>query len=175
MSKLSSQSNQSPIAPILPSQSDRKNHRAGCHEATKRTNWKHLINQIPLHKKLQFNNTQQVGLPIGSVTSQLFGNFHLNNLDHEIKHTLKVKGYVRYIDDLFILSNSLEKMQEWKERLRYFNAILDSTTNVVIKYRPSCGGWSKHGIHYAPLYTQLKAMQSTINSCQHQLKSDPLF
>nr|WP_248365293.1 RNA-directed DNA polymerase [Vibrio parahaemolyticus] len=49
-------------------------------------------------------------MPIGSVTSQLFGNFYLNNLDHEIKHTLKVKGYVRYMDDLFILSNSPEKI-----------------------------------------------------------------
>ncbi|EOW9163567.1 RNA-dependent DNA polymerase, partial [Vibrio cholerae] len=52
-----------------------------------------------------------------------------------------------------------------KERLRYFNVILDTgATNVVLKSRPSRGRWSKHGIHYAPLYIQLKAMQSTINS-----------
>ena len=182
-----------------------------------RTGNQYLLNQIPFHKKLKFNNTQQIGLPIGSVTSQLFGNFYLNKLDHEIKHTLKVKGYVRYMDDLFILSDSPEKLQEWKEhiewyltsrlqlklhptkvhiapieegfdylgfrvfphykhirkttisslkeRLCYFNAILDTdATNVVIKSRPNRGRWSKHGIHYAPFYTQLKAMQSTINS-----------
>ncbi|WP_272907687.1 reverse transcriptase domain-containing protein [Vibrio parahaemolyticus] len=32
-----------PIAPILPSQSDREDHRAGCHEATKRANWKPIL------------------------------------------------------------------------------------------------------------------------------------
>ncbi len=52
-----------------------------------------------------------------------------------------------------------------KERLRYFNAILDTgAISVFLRSRPSRGRWSKHAIHYAPLYTQLKAMQSTINS-----------
>lgn len=43
------------------------------------------------------------GLPLGNVTSQLFANIYLNELDQFIKHTLKVKYYIRYCDDFVIL------------------------------------------------------------------------
>jgi len=46
-----------------------------------------------------------VGLPIGNVTSQIFANIYLNELDQFIKHKLKVKHYFRYADD-FVLFNS---------------------------------------------------------------------
>ena len=38
------------------------------------------------------------GLPIGNLTSQFFANVYLNPLDHFVKHDLRVKGYVRYLD-----------------------------------------------------------------------------
>jgi len=43
------------------------------------------------------------GLPLGSVTSQLFANLYLNRIDHYIKRSLKHKHYIRYMDDLIIL------------------------------------------------------------------------
>lgn len=42
------------------------------------------------------------GLPLGCVTSQLFANVYLNEVDKYIKHTLRIKGYVRYADDMFV-------------------------------------------------------------------------
>ncbi len=42
------------------------------------------------------------GLPIGNMTSQIFAIFYLNDLDHFIKEQLKIKYYIRYMDD-FIL------------------------------------------------------------------------
>lgn len=36
--------------------------------------------------------------PIGNYTSQFFANIYLNELDQYIKHTLRVKYYVRYMD-----------------------------------------------------------------------------
>lgn len=39
------------------------------------------------------------GLPIGALTSQTFANFYLNGLDRFCLETLKVQGYVRYMDD----------------------------------------------------------------------------
>lgn len=39
------------------------------------------------------------GLFIGSMTSQILAIFYLNDLDHFIKETLKIKYYVRYQDD----------------------------------------------------------------------------
>ena len=45
-----------------------------------------------------------VGLPLGNVTSQLFANIYLNELDQFIKHKLKIRYYLRYCDDFIILS-----------------------------------------------------------------------
>lgn len=45
-----------------------------------------------------------VGIPVGNLTSQLFANVYLNKLDQFVKHGLKVKYYVRYMDDFIILS-----------------------------------------------------------------------
>jgi len=42
------------------------------------------------------------GLPIGALTSQLFANVYLNELDHHIKDQLGVKYYMRYMDDFVI-------------------------------------------------------------------------
>jgi len=39
------------------------------------------------------------GLPLGNITSQLFANVYLNELDQFVKHKLKVKYYIRYCDD----------------------------------------------------------------------------
>ena len=44
------------------------------------------------------------GLPLGNLTSQLFANVYLNELDQFIKHKLKIKYYIRYADDFVILS-----------------------------------------------------------------------
>lgn len=52
------------------------------------------------------------GLPIGNVTSQLFANIYLNELDYFVKRDLKLKHYLRYCDDLVILNENKEKMQK---------------------------------------------------------------
>lgn len=46
----------------------------------------------------------QKGMPIGSLTSQLFANVYLNELDNFVKHKLKIKKYMRYMDDFIIFS-----------------------------------------------------------------------
>ena len=43
-----------------------------------------------------------VGMPVGNLTSQLFANICLNELDQYIKHELKVHIYVRYMDDMIL-------------------------------------------------------------------------
>jgi retron-type reverse transcriptase len=45
------------------------------------------------------------GLPIGNLTSQFFANFYLSGFDHFVKETLKVKHYLRYVDDFVFLSD----------------------------------------------------------------------
>jgi len=45
------------------------------------------------------------GIPLGNVTSQLFSNLYLHELDMFIKHALKESYYLRYCDDFIILGN----------------------------------------------------------------------
>ncbi len=54
---------------------------------------------------------QHKGMPIGNLSSQLFANIYLNEFDHWIKETLRVKHYVRYVDDMAILGESKEQLQ----------------------------------------------------------------
>ena len=46
------------------------------------------------------------GLPLGSTTSQLYGNVFFTPFDYWIKEIVKVKYYFRYCDDIVILSNN---------------------------------------------------------------------
>ncbi len=60
--------------------------------------WKDL----PKNKSL-FYTTPQCGLPIGNLTSQLYGNLYLNDFDHFVKRDLNIKYYGRYVDDFYLL------------------------------------------------------------------------
>ena len=51
------------------------------------------------------------GLPLGNLTSQLFANIYLNELDQFVKHKLKVKHYIRYADDFVILSEDKKYLE----------------------------------------------------------------
>ncbi|MBN3036798.1 MAG: RNA-directed DNA polymerase [Bacteroidales bacterium] len=60
------------------------------------------------------------GLPIGNLTSQYFGNIYLNEFDHFIKEQLRVKGYIRYVDDFLLFHNDKSKLNEWKDEIEGF-------------------------------------------------------
>lgn len=46
-----------------------------------------------------------VGMPIGNLTSQMFANLYLNEADQFAKHELHARKYIRYMDDMVIVSN----------------------------------------------------------------------
>lgn len=60
------------------------------------------------------------GIPIGGGLSHMEGNMHLDPLDQYCKRVLGIKFYVRYMDDIIILSNSKEQLHEWKKRIEDF-------------------------------------------------------
>lgn len=60
------------------------------------------------------------GIPLGNLTSQFFGNLYLNPLDHFIKERVKAKGYIRYVDDMLLFSNSKRFLLEAIEKIKYF-------------------------------------------------------
>jgi len=57
-------------------------------------------------------------MPIGNLTSQIFANIYLNELDRFVKHELKVKHYLRYGDDFILIHADLKKLKDLRA-LRY--------------------------------------------------------
>ena len=56
-----------------------------------------------LIKKILDGNQGETGIGIGSLTFQLFANVYLSELDHFIKERLRIKYYIRYMDDFIVL------------------------------------------------------------------------
>ena len=59
-----------------------------------------------------FKKERNKGLPLGNVTSQLFANIYLNELDQFVKRKLKIRYYLRYCDDFVILGETKEYLSE---------------------------------------------------------------
>jgi len=67
-------------------------------------------NGLPGTKSL-FHSTENCGLPIGNLTSQLFGNVYLNEFDHWVKKDLHIKYYGRYVDDIVLVHQDKEYLK----------------------------------------------------------------
>jgi len=52
-----------------------------------------------------YNFKIKKGIPLGNLTSQLFANMYLNELDQYVKHCLGCQYYLRYMDDFVILGD----------------------------------------------------------------------
>ncbi len=57
---------------------------------------------------------------MGNYTSQFFANLYLNELDYFVKHTLKARYYIRYVDDFVILHKSAKQLEKWKQEIDLF-------------------------------------------------------
>lgn len=57
-----------------------------------------------------------VVMPIGNLTSQLFANIYLNELDQYAKHQLHIHYYIRYMDDIIVLGQK-EDLGRWKVQI----------------------------------------------------------
>ncbi len=75
---------------------------------------------IKLIKLILDNYEGNKGMPLGNLTSQFFANVYLNELDYFVKHKLKAKYYIRYVDDFIILHNSKNQLKIWKKRISRF-------------------------------------------------------
>jgi len=75
---------------------------------------------IQLTKQILENFEKNIGMPLGNLTSQFFANLYLNELDQFIKHKLKAKYYIRYVDDFVILHQNKETLKEYKIAISSF-------------------------------------------------------
>lgn len=60
------------------------------------------------------------GIPIGNLTSQLFANAYLNELDEYVKRVLRIKHYIRYMDDFILILDSEKQAQDLKRCIQDF-------------------------------------------------------
>lgn len=90
-----------------------------------------------------YEDNEIKGIPIGNLTSQLFANLMLNDLDHFIKRTLKCEYYLRYMDDMIILDSS-------KDKLNYiFKEITNVLTKEKLRLNPKSGIFElKQGVDF---------------------------
>jgi retron-type reverse transcriptase len=75
-------------------------------------------------------NERRRGIPIGNQTSQFFANVYLDPLDHYVKDRLRVKGYVRYVDDLLLFSDDKRHLADVR------NQTIDFLQTLRLKLHP---------------------------------------
>lgn len=78
-----------------------------------------LKDLIPPYKSL-LHCDKGFGLPIGNLSSQFFANIILNVLDKFVDHVLKPSCYVRYVDDIVLVSNDKQFLLDCKRKLEDF-------------------------------------------------------
>lgn len=80
---------------------------------------RHLFNKVPQHKRLTAQPAH-LGLPIGNLSSQFFANVYLNALDQFVKHQLRCRHYIRYVDDFVLLHESPQQLNAWLAQIEAF-------------------------------------------------------
>lgn len=65
-------------------------------------------------------DSEENGLGIGNMTSQILAIFYLNDFDHFVKEKLKIKYYVRYQDDFLLFHQSKEYLKNCLKEIRIF-------------------------------------------------------
>ena len=110
------------------------------------------------------------GMPLGNLTSQFFANVYLNELDQFVKHKLKAKYYIRYVDDFVILHNSREKLFDWKQEIDKFlqEKLLLELHPEKTKIVSAVNGVNFLGLKIFPYYKIMK--KRNIHSFQRKLK-----
>ena len=86
-----------------------------CKLRGKKEDWQGL----PKNKSL-FSASPNKGLPIGNLTSQLFGNVYLNDFDHFVKEKLKCRYYGRYVDDMIFMHQDKEYLKAIIPKIEFY-------------------------------------------------------
>lgn len=84
------------------------------------------------------------GLPIGALTSQHFANYYLNGVDRLLLESCRVRGLVRYMDDLVWWGDSREEVRHALLTAREY---LHDRLGLKVKV-PVAIGQSRHGLTF---------------------------
>ena len=110
------------------------------------------------------------GLPIGSLFSQISANIYLNVLDQFVKHDLRERFYLRYMDNFIIVHHDKKHLQEVKEDIR---GILKNRLRLEFNLRGTLIGKAGNGIEfvgYRVYADQVKIKKASIKRMKKRLK-----
>ncbi len=93
-----------------------------------------------------YHKAEGKGLPMGNQTSQCFALLYLDDVDKFVKHTLRIEGYVWYMDDMIFLTDTKQKAQavlkRAGERIQGNGVLLNEKSQIVaVKNGISFLGW----------------------------------
>ena len=125
--------------------------------------------RIPSHKRLE-NAAPGCGIAIGNLSSQFFANVYLNELDQFVKHVLKSKRYIRYVDDFVLVHESREQLIEWQAQITQFlTQRLRLALKADVKLKPISSGIDFLGYIMKPTHCVVR--RRVIHHAQTKLRS----
>ena len=90
------------------------------HDILKKKLIKRIKDKNALKIVFDIIDSNENGLFIGSMTSQILAIFYLNDMDHFIKEELKIKYYFRYQDNFLLFHESKEYLKFCLEQIKNF-------------------------------------------------------
>lgn len=108
------------------------------------------------------------GIPIGSLTSQLFANVYMNEFDHLCTDIHKAPFYIRYADDFIVLCKNHEEASLW------IKFLIDRLREIKLEHNPKSGihplkdgtdfcGFICHGTHIKPRKRNIQNLRRHLN------------
>lgn len=125
------------------------------HDIIKEKLYRRIKDKDALKIVFDIIDSDDEGLSIGNMTSQVLAIFYLNDLDHFIKETLKIKYYVRYQDDFLLFHNSKNYLKYCLEEIKTFlqkeklqlnskSRLYKNTNNFIFLGRNKYGKYAKY-------------------------------
>ena len=112
---------------------------------------------------------KHVGMPIGNLTSQMFANLYLNELDQFVKHELRARHYLRYMDDSMIVHHDKSFLWHAKSEIERF---LDENLNLELNGKTTIrtANQGVEWVGYRVWPTHIKIRKSTARRMKARLK-----
>jgi len=127
---------------------------------------KKALQKLPSHKTL-FKLPSHLGLPIGNLTSQFFANVYMNKFDHFVKRELKIKHYIRYVDDFVLFAKDKTVLIDAKRHIEeYLFKNLGLMLRKDFKLRHNSMGVDFLGYIIRPHYTLVR--QRVVNNFKYK-------
>ncbi len=129
-----------------------------------------------------------VGIPIGNLLSQIYALIYLNPLDHFVKRILRIRHYVRYVDDFILFGLSRNQCLEMRAIIISFlkktlSLVLSKSTIQKIKKGVNFAGYRtwrcsrfirKHSLYVFNRSLKKRNQESIISSLGHAKRTNSL-